>query len=108
MSRLTLLLLAVLLATSIGLAAPKERVFVGNISDDMCGLKHQMAGKSDAECTLECVKMGSKYVLADTANQKVYKLSDQVKPKDFAGRKVKVTGTLEGDTIRVSSITATQ
>ncbi len=50
--------------------------------------------------------MGSKYVLADTAAKKVYNLSDQEKPKQFAGEKVKVTGTLEGDTIKVTSIEA--
>ena len=108
MSRITYLFLAVFLAAGISLAAPKEKTFVGSISDDMCGLKHMMPGESDKDCTLECVKSGSKFVLADAAHQKVYKLSDQEKPREFAGRKVKVTGTLQGDTIQVSSIAAAQ
>ncbi|MBZ5515672.1 MAG: hypothetical protein LAN62_12690 [Acidobacteriia bacterium] len=99
---------AVLLVASLTLAAPKEKTFLGNISDDMCGLKHEMAGKTSAECTLECVKMGGKYVLADTVNRKVYKLSDQERPQQFAGQKVKVTGTLQGDTIHVASIVAAE
>ena len=45
-------------------------------------------------------------VLADRANKKVCKLSDQSTPEKFAGEKVKVTGTLDGDTIKVASIEA--
>jgi hypothetical protein len=38
----------------------------------------------------------------------VYELSDQEKPKEFAGKRVTVTGTLNGKTktIQVDSITA--
>ncbi len=102
--------LVILLSASFSLAAPKggkEKTFVGNISDAMCGLKHMMPG-GDKECTLKCVSGGSKFVLADTAHKKVYQLSDQEKPKELAGQKVKVTGTLSGDTIEVASIEAAQ
>ncbi len=58
----------------------------------------------DRECTLKCVSGGSKFVLADTEHNKVYQLSDQSKPQEFAGQKVKVTGTLSDDTIKVSAI----
>ena len=106
MNKFAAVLMAFVLTAGMSLAAPKQQTFVGNISDAMCGLKHGMEGKSDAECTLGCVKMGSKFVLADTAVQKVYQLSDQKKPEAFAGKKVKVTGTLNGETIEVSSIEA--
>lgn len=104
MRRMIYLGCTLLLAAGISLAAPKQQTFVGSISDSMCGLKHMMPGQSDKDCTLECVKAGSKFVLADTAKNKVYQLSDQQKPQAFAGEKVKVTGTLQGDTIQVSSI----
>ena len=97
-----LLLGASLSVASTGKAGTKT--FVGKISDSMCGPKHMMPGKSDKDCTLECVKAGSKYVLADPANGKVYQLSDQKKPEEFAGQKVKVTGTLKGDVISVTAI----
>ena len=87
-----------------GTAKAGTKTFVGNISDSMCGLKHMMPGQSDKDCTLECIKAGSKYVLADVVNGKVYQLSDQKKPEEFAGQKVKVTGTLKGDMISVSAI----
>ena len=100
-----------LLAAFTCLAGPRgsahPQTFTGKISDSMCGLKHMMAGKTDKECTVECVQMGDKYVLADEAHQKVYNLSDQAKPKAFAGQQVKVVGTLQGDTIQVTSIRAT-
>ncbi len=105
MRKMTYLGLLMLLATGLSLAAPKGRVFVGEISDSMCGLKHMMPG-SAKDCTLECVKGGGKFVLADEANKKVYELSDQTKPRDFAGQKVKVTGTLKGNTIELTSIEA--
>lgn len=106
MSKFLSLCMALVLTAAMSFAVPQDQTFVGNISDAMCGLKHGMEGKTDAECTLGCVKMGSKFVLADTAAQKVYQLSDQKKPEAFAGKKVKVTGTLKGDTIEVSSIEA--
>ncbi|MFB3920222.1 MAG: DUF5818 domain-containing protein [Terriglobia bacterium] len=106
MKGMAYLLLIMTLAASLSFAAPKGKVFVGSISDDMCGLKHMMPGKNDKDCALECVKAGSKFVLADTVHNKVYQLSDQEKPRNFAGEKVKVSGTLKGDTIEVTSIEA--
>ena len=109
MRKLSTLGLAFLLSTGITLASPqseaKGKVFMGNISDSMCGAKHMMPG-GDKACTVECVKGGSKYVLVDPASGKVYELSDQKKPEAFPGQKVKVTGTLKGKTIMVTSIDA--
>ena len=96
-----------LVAAGLSFAAPKgkEKTFTGEISDKMCGLKHMMPGGAK-QCTLECVDGGSKFVLADPEHQKVYDLSDQKKPRQFAGEKVKVTGSLKGNTIEVTSIEA--
>src|SRR5215467_3768625 len=106
MKRTAILGLALLMTAILSFAAPRPAAaatFTGNIGDSMCGLKHQMQG-SPKECTVECVKMGATYVLADEANQKVYQLSDQKQAAKFAGENVTVTGTLKGDTIEVSSI----
>lgn len=107
MRRITIYGVLLLLVTGLSLAGTAKaatRTFVGNISDSMCGLKHMMPGESDKDCTLACVKAGSKYVLADVANGKIYQLSDQKKPEQFAGQKVKVTGSVKGDMINVTSI----
>lgn len=100
-------LLAASFSSAAAEGAEKQKTFTGSISDSMCGLKHMMPG-GDKECTLKCVSGGSKFVLADTQHKKVYELSDQEKPKEFAGQKVKVTGTLSGNTISVSSIEVAQ
>lgn len=108
MRRLTGLGFTLMLTAGLSFAAgqaPAPRTFVGDISDSMCGLKHMMPGGAKA-CTEECVKNVAKYVLADQTHKKVCQLSDQDKAKDFAGAKVRVTGTLKDDTIEVSSIKA--
>ncbi len=108
MKKLAYLGMTLVLAGSLGMASPKTaakgKAFTGSISDKMCGAKHMMGG-SAKDCTLECVKAGSKFVLVDDSG-KVYDLSDQEKPKAFAGAKVKVVGSLKGDEIEVSSIEA--
>jgi hypothetical protein len=111
MRRLCTLGLTFFLMTGMALASQKGdnkgKTFVGNISDSMCGAKHMMSG-GDKACTLECVKGGSKYILVDPATGKIYDLNDQIKPEGFAGQKVKVTGTLKGKSIEVTSIEAAQ
>ena len=104
MKKFTNLCLGLLLAAGLSFAWPGvSQTFVGSIGDSMCGAKHMMPGESDKDCTLECVKGGAKFILIG-AGGKIYQLSDQKKPEAFAGSKVKVTGTLKGDTITVSSI----
>ncbi len=103
MRKLVYLGLGLLMAAALALGAP-AKTFVGKIGDSMCGAKHMMPG-SDKDCTLACVKAGAKYILIDPSG-KIYQLSDQKKPEQFAGAKVKVTGTLKGDTITVASIEA--
>jgi len=94
-----------LLVTGLSLAAGKTQTFTGEIGDSMCGLKHTM-GDNAKDCTEECVKGGAKYILSDTVHGKVYQLSDQGAAKKFPGEKVTVTGTLKGETIEVTSISA--
>jgi hypothetical protein len=99
---------AVLLLCGFTLAAAQpsgSRTFVGNVSDSACGLHHTMGGNAK-RCTLMCVGMGSKFVLADEAHHIVYALSDQSKARPFAGEKVRVVGTLKRSKIEVVSITA--
>jgi Protein of unknown function (DUF5818) len=75
--------------------------FSGYIIDQACAAKPAMKG-SEA-CARKCIKGGSPAVLL-SADAKVYKLDDQAKVTEHAGHKVKVTGTLDGDTIKVESI----
>jgi hypothetical protein len=108
MKNWALVVTVVLLAVCFSIAKPGNdaaKTYVGSIGDSMCGAKHSMPGESDKDCTLGCIKEGSKYILIDPSG-KIYQLSDQKAPEKFAGAKVKVTGTLKGDVIAVSSIAA--
>lgn len=105
-----LLLGFILVFSSATLAAspkPGSQTFVGSISDSMCGAKHMMPG-GDKACADECVKSGAKYILANSAHDKLYNLDDQTKAAVFSGQQVKVTGTLNDDTIQVKSIVASK
>jgi hypothetical protein len=95
------------LAVVPALAAGKSQTFTGEVSDAMCGAKHEMGNSAD--CTRACMKHGSKYALV--VGDKVYTLetSDQTalaKLNDLAGAKAKVTGEVDGTTITVKSVAA--
>jgi len=81
--------------------------FVGLVSDSTCGARHKLKDKSAEECTRTCVRKGASFALV--AGPNVYILSgNQNDIGVLAGQKVKVTGSLDGTTITVSSITPTQ
>ena len=90
------------------LAAGEKKTLTGVITDEMCGNDHKMMNvKPDSKCVTECVKgMGSKYALL--SDSKVYILSDQKTPEKYAGRKVTVTGTVDGKNMQVTSIAPTK
>jgi Protein of unknown function (DUF5818) len=115
MSKTALATVASVLLLGAGLAAAKDRTFSGEIMDSACGKEgsHEAmmkkAGLTDkGACVKACVKMGGKYVLFDAASKTIYELDDQTKPEEFAGKDVKVTGTLDSGTktIHVVSIKA--
>src|SRR4051794_22014097 len=75
--------------------------FTGYIIDQSCASKPAMKGNE--ACARKCIKGGSPAVLLGE-DAKVYKLDDQEKAVEHAGHKVKVSGTLDGDTIKIESI----
>lgn len=96
------------LAVVPALAAGKSQTLTGEVSDAMCGAKHQMPG-NPAECTRACIKHGSKYALV--VGDKVYTLETTDKAaldklNDLAGAKAKVTGDVDGTTVAVKSVAA--
>jgi hypothetical protein len=92
---------------SINAFAAGKQSFTGEVGDAMCGRQH-MEG-SAADCTRACVAKGSKFVLV--VGEKIYILSTTDKAAlatldQQAGKNATVTGTLDGDTITVSSVAA--
>jgi hypothetical protein len=123
MKKFGLGLVVLLVGANLSVAAPKDRTFTGEIMDSQCAAtgSHasmlKMSGMGDKDpndpmakkmCTQKCVQMGGKYVLYDAVKKAVYELDDQEKPKEFAGQKVKVSGTYDKATkpIHVVSIEA--
>ena len=117
-ARAAVLLVAISLLTSYAFSKdkPKDNANApvnlhGAIMDSQCAYnvhsdahshewmtKRGVQGATDEEsCTHHCVKdMGGSYVLV--VKKEVYKLDDQVKAEQFAGKKVKINGTLDADT----------
>jgi len=82
-----------------------KQSFTGEVGDAMCGRKH-MEG-SPADCTRACVSKGSKFALV--VGEKIYILDTTDKTAlatldQQAGKNATVTGTLNGDTLEVSSV----
>lgn len=79
--------------------------FSGYIVDANCAAKQGAKSASDAHagCAAKCIKGGAAAVLV-TPEGKVYKIADQAKVTDHAGHKVTITGTADGDTIKVDSV----
>ena len=91
------------------------QTFTGELTDSICaksGSHHEMMakmqsmGRDKETCTKQCARIGAKFVLFDEASKRVYSLDDQAKPQQFAGRRVRVKGTLDGDKIRVTEVEA--
>lgn len=77
------------------MAQTREGTFTGVVSDTMCGAKHTMGISPDSKCVRDCVKSNpTKYKYALATGDKLYVLSDQQTPGNFAAQRVKVTGTL--------------
>jgi hypothetical protein len=88
--------------------------YMGEIMDSTCaaqGSHDQMMAKEGTktakDCTLLCIKDGSKFVLYSADAKTSYNLDDQDKPRDYAGEKVTVVGTYDDstNTIHIQLIT---
>lgn len=77
--------------------------WTGAISESGCGAKH---AKGNEACVTKCVKGGAAPVFVTSTDQKVLKIANGDKVMDFLGKMVKVTGTLEGETMTISTIEA--
>jgi hypothetical protein len=80
--------------------------YEGVITDTRCGAKHSAAiGQSAADCTRACVHGGERFALVD--GDKMYALQGELQGlKHSAGERVRIVGTLNGNTISVASVRA--
>ena len=75
--------------------------WTGTIMDTKCSGNKAM--RDDAACAARCIKGGDPAVLV-TDEGKIYKIADQAKVVEHAGHKVTISGTMDGDTIKVDSV----
>lgn len=113
MRKFSLAALLLLAAAAASFAA--NRTFTGEIMDSACAKMgnhdagYQMTGThTPKDCTLACVKGGSKFVLYNPSTKTTYQLDSQTQPEAFAGQTVKVIGTYNrtNGTIHVVKIEA--
>ena len=106
MKKVVLAAVVLMIMGTLSFARPKtSRTFAGEIMDSACAkMGNHDAGykltstNTPKDCTLACVKAGSKFVLYNPTRKTAYQLDDQEKPKDFAGQEVKVVGTYDAAT----------
>ena len=104
---LTAALLMVALGNVVSFAADEkktETTVTGYITDSHC--KGEGAKEGHKDCALKCAhEKGAKLGVWDAANSKFYTLDDQKKAEEFAGSSATVKGTVDGETLKISSIT---
>ena len=76
--------------------------WTGWITDDHCGAKGAKA--EHADCAKKCLENGGKLVFYNTADEKIYQLDNQKLAEEHLGHEVVVTGTADGNSIKVESI----
>jgi hypothetical protein len=104
--------LFMVLCLSLLFATDRSIVVIGEISDTQCAfnvhssdgthasmIKNGTLGTDAAQCTRTCVRMGGKYVLVDTVNNKIYRLANPGRVVDFAARRVRVRGITDSKDI---------
>jgi type 1 fimbria pilin len=108
MKKAVISVMCLLIGSAMGLFAAEDavRTFHGEVADSQCSmnvhsltrsheemLKSKSMGGNAASCTLYCIRyMGGEFVLSNKKD--VYYL-DSASAQNFAGSKVKVTGTLD-------------
>jgi propanediol dehydratase large subunit len=86
-----------------------EQVWIGRLSDSMCGASHDMKAKaenmSERECIFECIKALAKYVLVDEKQQVIPIANQDLGGLPlYAGRMVKITGEFRDGAIVATKV----
>ena len=88
----------------LGLALAGDTTMTGWISDSACGTSNAGAAQAQRDCAKRCLDSGENAVFVSDGDQKVYKLTGAPDAKDHVKTKVRVSGTIDGDTLKVSKL----
>ena len=78
--------------------------YTGWVSDATCGAGNASSKAEARSCAESCIKGGAAPVFVTEGDQKVYKIADAAKVKNHLKGKVRVTGTLKGDTLTITQV----
>ena len=84
-NHLILLALAFVVSSAVW-AAPKNKQYRGELSDELCGLTHPELMQDARQCTIGCIRGGGRYVLVNRNAGVVYDLFGKTIPEVLAGR----------------------
>jgi hypothetical protein len=98
MKRVLILMALVGLMTTLALAGAEKGSWTGNISDAKCGAKF------NADCAKKCVEAGQQMVFVNDKDGSVLPIANQDALKGHAGHHVKIEGSVENNTLTVSSV----
>jgi hypothetical protein len=97
------LVFASLMAVTLGSFAAMAEELTGYISDAHCGAKHHEVSEANSKCISGCLKNGAPVLVVGDKVMK-FDADSAAKAKDFAGQNVKVMGKVDGDTVKIDSI----
>ena len=102
MKKLFAVLTLVTLVSALALADHhmKKGEWTGTVSDAMCGAKENHS----ADCIKGCAKKGTALVFVNDEDKAVLKVSNADKLAGHEGHHVKVTGTVEKDTLTITEV----
>jgi hypothetical protein len=77
--------------------------YQGVVTDSRCGARHMKNSRlNPTECARLCVRQGASYVLVD-GNRRYKLVGSGEALEKFAGQRIRISGTRQGETIQVSS-----
>jgi hypothetical protein len=102
MRRIAVGFFAIVFVACVAMAQQTTKI-EGYITDAKCGAKAG-ADLSNAACAKKCVEAGEKLVLVTDKDRKLYAVDNQDAVKGHEGHHVRVTGTVNGDSIHVEKV----
>ena len=97
------LVVATMMLSSLGAVSAMAENMTGFIGDSQC--KHDGSKAKDVACTKACImKKGADPVFVSEGKVLKFDSDSMAKAKAMAGEKVTIDGTVNGDTVTISSI----
>jgi hypothetical protein len=97
------IVLASLMAVTLGSFAALADELSGYISDSHCGAKHHEVSDANSKCISGCLKNGEPVLVVGDKVMK-FDADSAAKAKAFGGQDVKITGSVDGDVVKIESI----